>query len=336
MLSVDWFYDRMKLIKKFAKDVAVPEVAICIPLEYKTAALAFELSKYTDVVVTRLDDYSTKKEVVEWLKDKGVKIKRKRDAIGYEYFLDCAAILSRVAAKSGKDKIKAVELTKTGEDYLKAMGDRVKAISVDSSTLKGQGENVHGTAFGLLDALMRLNVYLPGKSVLIVGFGRVGRGCARLLRSIGCKVKVMEVDEIKKIEAIYDGFELAKDLGSADIVITSTGKAGVINDGNVAQIKSGAIVLNLGAEMEISISAKPVKDYGDVKKYEANGKEVFIVSDGYAANLAIANGSPIEVMDRTFSAAILSLNYLDEDFVGVRPLPLEVEKKIGEAMSLEF
>ncbi len=327
-ISVDWFYERMKLIKIFAKEVEVEEVAICLPLEYKTAALIYELSKHTNVIATKLDEYSTKPEAVEWLKEKDIDVVRKRDAIKVEYFLDCAAVLARVAEKAGKDVVKTVELTKTGEDYLRKLNVKVRAISVDSSTLKGWGENVFGTAFGLIDVLSRLNIYLPGKVVLIVGFGRVGRGCARILRSLGCRVQVYDVSELRKMEAIYEGFEVADNFSDADIIVTSTGVAGVISEKELRNVKDGAVLINLGAEKEIEVHGKLVADYGGVKKYSF-ARNYYIVADGYAANLALGNGSPIEVMDRTFSAAVLSLNYLKEDFEGIKLLPIEIEKRIS-------
>ncbi len=331
-IGADWFYERMKLVKKFAKEVNIPEVAVCLPLEYKTAVLAFELSKYTDVTVARLDDYSTKRGAVEWLRERGIGVVRKRDAVGSEYFLDCAAVLSRVAVKAGKSFVKVVELTKTGEEHLRKLNARIRAISVDSSTLKGVGENTYGTAFGLLETLLRLNVYLPGKRAAVVGFGRVGSGCARLLRSVGCSVSVVEVSASRKIEAIYEGFEIG-DFGEADIVVTCTGVAGVLGFDELSKLKTGAVVLNLGAEFEIDLSrCELIADYGAVKKYRAGETEFYVVADGYAANLAVGNGTPIEVMDRTFSAAILALNHLKEDFEGIAPLPPEIETRVLSAL----
>ncbi len=335
MISVDWYCDRMRLIRRFARDIEIEEVAVCIPLEYKSACLIYELSKYTNVYAARLDDFSTKREVVEWLKERGIKVRRKRDVVRAEYFLDCAAVLSRVAVKYGREDLKVVELTKTGEDYLKSMDVGVKAISLDSSTLKGIGENVFGTAFGLLDALMRLNIFLPQKKVLVLGFGRVGRGCARMLKAVGCEVVVWDEDESKQIEAHYEGFKVERDF-SADIVITCTGKAGVIGEKEIELIKEGSILLNLGAEFEIEPAGEVSRDYGMIREYKIGGKGYYVVADGYAANLALGNGTPIEVMDRTFSAAILALNHLKrEDFQGVVPLPHYIESIILTAMKME-
>ncbi len=331
-INTDWFYEKMKLIKIFSKEVDVEEVAVCLPLEQKTAAMIYELSKHTKVIPTKLDDYSTKTEAVKWLNERGIEITSKRDAAKASYFIDCAATLSKVALKIGKKEINVVELTRTGELYLKTLNVPLKAISVDSSLLKGKGENTCGTAFGLIDALSRLNIYLPGKKVVILGFGRVGKGCARILKKLGCIVKILEISELRKMEAIYEGFGLTNGLEDADIIVTCTGTRYAINKKKLANVKNGAIILNLGAEKEIEVSGKLEYDYGAIKKYKYRGVEYFIIANGYAANLAIGNGTPIEIMDRTFSAAILSLNYLKLDFKGVRPLPKEIEEKIANAI----
>nr|WP_230972336.1 adenosylhomocysteinase [Archaeoglobus neptunius] len=318
----------MKLIKKFAREIEVEEVAICIPLEYKSACLIYELSTYTNVLPAKLDEQSTKPDAVRWLEERGVKIVRKREAVKAKFFLDCAAVLSRVAEKAGKTKVNVVELTKTGEDYLKRLKVEVKGISLDSSTLKGIGENRYGTAFGLLDALMRLNVFLPGKKVKIIGYGRVGEGCAELLRSVGCEVSVWDSSARRRIEALYGGYEVSEDL-DADIIVTCTGSPKCIGEEELRAIRDGAILMNLGAEREISPAGKVVAEYGDITAYEFAGKRYYIAASGYAANLAIGNGTPMEVMDRTFAAAILALNHLKrEEFNGVIPLPGYIEEAV--------
>ena len=241
MLSVEWFCERMKLVRRFARELEVESVAVCAPLEFKTACMIYELSKYTEVFAVELDEFSTKKEAVEWLGEKGVKIVRKRDAVKADCFLDCSAVLSRVAEKSGKDLIKVVELTRTGEEYLKRMR-RVRAISVDSSRIK-EIESTYATAFGLLEALLKLNIYLPGKKVKIVGFGKVGQGCAELMRRIGCRVFVWDRDEEKNLKAAFSGYEVSRD-AKADIVIFCTD-----SKPEFELVPDGAIVVNMGAEV---------------------------------------------------------------------------------------
>lgn len=322
-LAVEWFYDRMKLIKDVAKEVEVEEVAVCLPLEYKTASLIYELSKYTNVLAVNLDNFSKKKKAVEWLESRGVKITSKREACKAEFFIDCAAVLSRISEKAGKREIKSVELTKTGENYLKNLKCKVKAISVDSSEIKNF-ESTYGTCFGLLEALLKLNIYLPGKRVKIIGFGKVGKGCANLLRNIGCKVSVWDLDERKRAEASVMGFEVSND--DANIVVICTDRK--VSEKDIKMPEDECILINLGAEI-FEYSKEILVDYGLIKKVKSKKANYYIVSEGYAANLSIGTGTPIEIMDLTFSAAVLSLNYLKKlDFEGVIPLPREVEEKL--------
>lgn len=327
MLSMDWFCERMKLVKRFAKELDVESVAVCVPLEFKTACMIYELSKYTDVFAVELDKLSTKKEAVEWLEEKGVRVVRKRTALNADCFFDCSAVLSRVAERAGKDLIKVVELTKTGEDYLKRTKSKIRAISIDSSRIK-EIESVYATAFGLLEALLKLNIYLPGKRVKVIGFGKVGQGCAKILHSIGCRVSVWDKDEEKRLKAIFSGYEVSEH-GKAEIVVFCTD-----SKPELELIPDDAIVANMGAEM-IEVSGDVIKDYGIVKYYKTGEKRYHLIADGYAVNLAIGSGTPIEAMDITFSAGILALNKLREDFYGVIPLPKEIENEIIRALSSE-
>ncbi|MEM2324522.1 MAG: NAD(P)-dependent oxidoreductase [Archaeoglobaceae archaeon] len=322
MLSVDWFWERMRLTKKFVKEVDVEEVAICVPLEFKTACLIYELSKNVKVYPTKLDEFSTKETAVRWLEENGIKIFRRRDAVKAEYFLDCSAVLSRTAEKIGKGEIKVVELTRTGEEYLRNLKIKLRAISVDSSRLK-EIESSLGTPFGLLEALLKLNIYLPSKKVKIVGFGKVGKGCAELLRKLGCNVSVWDLKEERQKEAISAGFNVSEDL-KADLVILCT-------DSKVDFLVEDAIIVNMGAEI-FKANGEIIRDYGAVKAFKSGEKVFYVVSDGYAANLAIGSGTPIEIMDLTFSAAVLGLNYLKKDFEGIIPLPKEIEDKIFREM----
>ncbi len=151
---------------------------------------------------------------------------------------------------------------------------------------------------------------------------------------MGCDVAVWDSDERKQIEALYEGFKVEKDF-TAEIVVTCTGVKGVIGKEELEKISDGCIVMNMGAEMEIEPAGELISDFGLVKEYEVAGKNYFVVADGYAANLALGNGTPIEVMDRTFSAAILALNHLSRsDFEGIIPLPSHIESTILEAIMM--
>ncbi len=340
---IEWVYENMRLVriacKEVGKDLYGYKVAIAFPLEYKTAVLIKELSNYCDIMVTPFSLGTTKAKAVEWLKENGIKVYDIDDALKADYYLDCAATLIKRASDKGLlDDVKGViELTRSGVDILRTISVR-KAIVVDDSVVKGIGENTYGTGIGLLDGLLRLNINLIGKTVVIVGFGRVGRGCAHVLRNF-CRVIVVEIDPVKAMEAVYMGYEvmeLDKALRLADIVVTCTGRKGVISSESFEYVKNGCILCNMGAfrdEIDLESLEKDgwkVEDFGFVKKFQKGDKFFYIVADGEAVNLALGNGTPIEIMDRTFTTVVYALQYLiTHDFSGIVPLPREIDVKVA-------
>jgi adenosylhomocysteinase len=337
---MDWVYENMHLVKiackEVGKDLEGYRISIAFPLEYKTAVLANELSKYCDVLVTPFSSGTTRIEAVEWLRDRGVEVCDIESALKADYYLDCASTLVR-AAKDLRSMKGVIELTKSGEEFLKTINVR-KAIVVDDSIVKGIGENVYGTGVGLLDGLLRLNLNVVGKTVAIVGFGRVGRGCAYILKNF-CRVIVVEIDPIKTMEADYMGYEvmeLHEALKVADLVITCTGKRRLISLPVFECVKNGCLLCNMGAypdeiDMEsLKNDGWKVKDFGFVKKFQKDDKFFYIVADGEAVNLVLGNGTPIEIMDRTFATVVYALHYIiKNDFSGVIPLPREIDERIS-------
>ena len=335
---MDWVYENMHLVKiackEVGKDLEGCVVSMAFPLEYKTAVLANELSKYCDVLVTPFSSGTTRVEAVEWLRDRGVEVCDVKSALKADNYLDCASTLVR-SAKDLRDVKGIIELTKSGEEFLKTVNVH-KAIVVDNSVVKGIGENVYGTGVGLLDGLLRLNLNVVGKTVAIVGFGRVGRGCAHILRNF-CRVVVVEIDPIKAMEADYMGYEvvdLHEALKIADIVVTCTGRRKLLSLPEFECVKRGCVLCNMGAyndEIDIeSLKDWKVRDFGFVKRFERDEKYFYVVADGEAINLALGNGTPIEIMDRTFATVVYALHYtVINDFSGVIPLPREIDDRIS-------
>ncbi len=335
----EWVYERMTLIKMACKEVSRDlkgcRVAIAFPLEFKTAVLIKELSKYCEVLVTPFSPATTKDEAVKWLKSSGIDVYDAGDVIKADYYLDCVAKLLRIAKeRSCLDKVEgAIELTRSGLDYLREI-DVKKAIVVDDSFVKGIGENVYGTGMGLIDGLLRLNINLIGKTAVIVGFGRVGKGCAFALRNF-CRVIVVEIDPLRAMEAVYMGYEvmeLKKALEHADIVVTCAGKRGVIKEDYLSYVKNGCIICNMSAYIdEIELPEVSAEDFGFAKKYFKGDKYFYVVADREAVNLALGNGTPIEIMDRTFATVVFALQYLiKKNFSGVISLPREIDEKMCE------
>ncbi len=345
---IEWISERMVYVKKACKlisrSVEGEKVSICFPLEYKTAVLAYELSRFVELKVCRFDDPTTKVEAVRWLEERGVEIRKKEECVDSDYLLDCVASLTRKALKAGKTVTGVIELTKSGVDRLGELYSKrtfKKAISIDDSEFKGRGENIYGTGLGLLDALMRLNVMLPGKNVFVIGFGRVGEGCASVLKKLGCEVEVFDIDKLRCAIAEYMGFgvsEVEDGLRKADIIITATGSNGVINSSNVRYIKSGAILCNMGAARH-EIDLRNLEGYKRIEIGEHISKlsgqnHFYVLANGHSVNLTMGNGTPLEIMDKTFALVTLSLEHLvKENFSGVVGTPREVEERLAKLIS---
>jgi adenosylhomocysteinase len=337
---MEWINEKMVLTKKacrYAEDsLKNIEASLCFPLEYKTAVLAYELSKILKLKICRFDDVTTKPEAEKWLMERKIEILEKEDCLTSAYYLDCVASLTGVAKKRGIFVDGVIELTRSGVKRLEKLDNYRRAISVDDSVIKGLGENRFGTGWGLIDALFRLNIYLPGKKAFVIGFGRVGEGCCDALSRTGCIVRTFDVDEMRCAIAEYSGFEvvgLEEGLNTSDIIVTATGVNGVISGKNARIIKEGAILCNMGAgRYEID-----VRDFGGYRRTEItpfimkySGENTFyVIADGNPVNLTIGNGTAVEIMDRTFALAVLSLKYLVErEFSGIIPTPDEVEKEL--------
>jgi adenosylhomocysteinase len=342
---MEWINERMSLVRKACDEVKKSidgiSLALCFPLEFKTAVLAYELSKICELNVCKFDEPTTKKEAVEWLENKGVEIKKMEDCLNAEYYLDCVATLTYLANKKDRTVKGVIELTKSGVERLANLNNYKKAISIDDSLIKGLGENRFGTGWGLIDSLIRLNIFLPGKRVFVIGYGRVGEGCCHALRDCGCIVYVYDRDDIRRAIAEYNGFkvlEIEDGLGKADIIVTATGVNSVINSENVHHIKNGAILCNMGAG-KYEIDCREFKDYriknlGCISKYEGRN-HFYLLANGNPANLSVGFGTPVEIMDKTFSLSLFALEYIiNNDFRGVIDTPEEVERKLVKLLRL--
>ena len=142
---------------------------------------------------------------------------------------------------------------------------------------------------------------------------------------------VVEKDESRRFIAKMQGFEVVdlERIVDADIVVTCVGAKEVLTEKNVDFIRDGAILCNMSAVTDEIKFDLPSRKIDFVDKYEVNSKKFYVVAKGYAINLALGYGTAIEVMDRTFSAAIYALEYImKEDFEGLIELPIEIEKKV--------
>lgn len=246
--------------------------------------------------------------------------------------------------------IGTTEETTTGIVRLKAMEKAgvltFPSIAVNDAQTKHFFDNRYGTGQSTLDGIIRAtNVLLAGKTFVVVGYGWCGKGCAMRARGLGANVVVTEVDPIKAIEAVMDGFRVLPMSEAAkvgDFFVTVTGNRHVIDREHFEVMKDGAIVsnsghfdleLNLEALREMSEPAVTRRPFVEEYKVKGSGKSVIVLGEGRLVNLAAAEGHPASVMDMSFANQALSAEFLVKQHgklgAGVHVLPAEVDQEIA-------
>jgi adenosylhomocysteinase len=263
---------------------------------------------------------------------------------------DVVATLIKERGDQIKELIGSTEETSTGIQRLKAMEIAgvltFPTIAVNDAQTKHFFDNRYGTGQSTLDGIIRAtNILLAGRNIVVVGYGWCGKGVALRARGMGANVIVTEVDAIKAVEAVMDGFRVMPIAAAAslgDIFITVTGNRHVIDGEHFAKMKDGALVcnsghfdleLNLVALREMSADVVTVRPFVEEYKLKASGNRVMVLGEGRLINLAAAEGHPASVMDMSFANQALSVEYLvrkkGELKPGIHLLPKEVDTEIA-------
>ena len=263
---------------------------------------------------------------------------------------DVVATLIKERAKQVSEVTGTTEETTTGIVRLRAMESSgvlsFPAIAVNNAQTKHFFDNRYGTGQSTLDGIVRAtNILLAGRTIVVVGYGWCGKGVALRAKGMGANIVVTEIDPIKAVEAVMDGFRVMPILEAApigDIFITVTGNRHVIDEKHFALMKDGAIVCNSGHfDLELnlvalkSMSEGPAQLRPFVEEYRVNrtGNRVIVLGEGRLINLAAAEGHPASVMDMSFANQALSVEYLIKNKgklkSGVHLLPQEVDTEIA-------
>ncbi|CAN5441675.1 adenosylhomocysteinase [soil metagenome] len=262
---------------------------------------------------------------------------------------DLVATLLQERQGQIKDIIGTTEETTTGITRLIAMEKdnqlTFPAIAVNDAQTKHMFDNRYGTGQSTLDGVIRAtNRLVAGRNVVVLGYGWCGKGCAMRARGMGANVIVTEVDPLRAIEAVMDGFRVmpideAAALG--DMFITVTGNRHVIDGPHFAKMRDGAIVCNSGHfDLELNLVAleKQAISKREVRPLMeefvlANGNRVYVLAQGRLVNLSCAEGHPASVMDMSFANQALAVEYLVKHKgklkAGVNQLPAEVDQEIA-------
>ena len=382
--KIQWAEKHMKVIeiirREFEKEKPLKgiKIGMALHVEAKTAVLVKTLvAGGAEVAITGCNPLSSQDDVSNALRDMGIRCFAKRGMSNEEYYealnkvidfepeiivddgADLIFLLHGKRKEHAKNIIGASEETTTGIIRLKAMEREgvlsFPVIAVNNAKTKYLFDNRYGTGQSTIDGIIRAtNMLIAGKNFVVAGYGWCGRGIAMRARGMGANVIVTEVDEIRALEAIMDGFRVMKMDEAAkigDIFVTATGNIDVIRKEHFKLMKDGAILANAGHfNVEISIKdleelskkKKVVKDY--ITEYDLGEKKLYLLGEGRLVNLVVADGHPIEVMDMSFSNQALAVKYLVENHEKlerkVYPMPEELDKKVAKlklkALSIEI
>ncbi len=227
------------------------------------------------------------------------------------------------------------EETTTGVIRLRAMAaDKALAfpvVAVNEALTKHLFDNRYGTGQSTLDGILRAtNILIAGRNVVVAGYGWVGRGIASRMDGHGAHVTVVEVDPVRALEALMDGFQVmtvGEAAGWGDLFITATGNINVFRREHFAAMRDGAIMANSGhfdAELDLAalreMAEGHVRDVRDnVQEFDIGGKKLHLIAEGRLVNLGAAEGHPAAVMDMSFANQALAAEYVATHHAELEP-----------------
>jgi adenosylhomocysteinase len=258
------------------------------------------------------------------------------------------------------DVIGGTEETTTGVIRLRSMEREgvlaFPVIAVNDADTKHLFDNRYGTGQSTLDGIIRAtNVLLAGRTVVVAGYGMCGRGVAARAKGLGAHVIVTEIEPLRALEAVMDGFQvlpMAKAAAVGDVFVTVTGNTSVMSSDHFGLLKDGAILSNSGHfNVEIDLdtlgamarSRRPVRPF--VEEFVlASGRRVYVLGEGRLINLAAAEGHPASVMDMSFANQALAAEYMVKNgrtlphkvFVVPREIDLEIARLKLASMGVEI
>jgi adenosylhomocysteinase len=262
---------------------------------------------------------------------------------------DLVAALHRERSDLLPAVIGGTEETTTGVVRLRSMAAagvlRYPIIAVNEAQTKHFFDNRYGTGQSTLDGIIRAtNVLLAGKVFVVCGYGWCGRGLAMRARGMGAQVIVTEVDPVRALEAVMDGYRvmsLREAAREGDIFVTVTGDINVVDEAHLRAMKSGAILANSGHfndEINLSVldgmaeSVRTVRP--SLEEYRLrDGRSLFVLAEGRLVNLAAAEGHPAAVMDMSFANQALSVEYLAQHASELEPRVYPVPEAIDQEIA---
>jgi adenosylhomocysteinase len=384
---IDWAEREMPVLRQIherfeqEKPLKGVRVSACLHVTTETANLMATLQAGgADIVLTASNPLSTQDDVAAALVNQyeipTYAIKGEDNVTYYKHItaaldhkphmtMDDGADLVSTIHKERRELLDGIiggtEETTTGVIRLRAMAAdkalQFPVIAVNDAMTKHFFDNRYGTGQSTIDGIIRAtNVLLAGKNFVVAGFGWCGRGLAMRARGMGAQVIVTEVDPLKALEAVMDGYQvmpMAEAAKIGDIFCTLTGDINVVDTRHFEAMKDGAIVANSGHfNVEINIPGLQKMSQGDpklvrpfVEQYETkDGRKINILGEGRLINLAAAEGHPASVMDMSFANQALAAEYMVKNADAlekkVYTVPAEIDAEIAriklEAMGVNI
>ncbi len=375
-LKIEWAGQQMPVVRlikeQFSKTKPLEGLRIggCLHITSETANLALALQAGgAEVALCASNPLSTQDDVAaSMVEDYGIAVFAINGEDNETYYDHIKSVLDtkpNITMDDGGDLVSTIhserpelieniiagtEETTTGIIRFKSMEKdgalKYPIVAVNDADTKHFFDNRYGTGQSTLDGFMRAtNVLLAGKNFVVGGYGWCGRGLANRARGLGAQVIVLEIDPLKALEAVMDGFRvmpIAEAAKVGDIFITVTGNKSVIRQEHFEVMKDGAIVANTGhfnVELnipdleELSDDIRRVRPYVDEYKLK-DDRRIFLLGEGRLLNLAAAEGHPPTVMDMSFANQALAAEYIINEGKGlkvkVHPVPEAIDKRIAK------
>ena len=375
-LKIDWVKHHMPLLNGLEKEFSGTKpfkglkIALSVHLEAKTAYLCEVLAAGgAEMYVTGSNPLSTQDDIAAALVKEGLNVFawygatsedykrhiRKAIEAGPNIIIDDGGDLVSLMHSEFQhlvpDVIGGCEETTTGILRLQSM-NRAQTLMfpmmlVNNAACKHLFDNRYGTGQSVWTGINRTtNLIVAGKTVVVAGYGWCGKGVAMRAKGAGAKVIVTEVDPIKAMEAVMDGFRVMKMSSAAeygDIFITVTGCKGVITGPDFLKMKDGAICCNAGhfdVEVDVAALKEMAEESGEARQnimgYRlGNGNTIYIIAEGRLVNLAAGDGHPAEIMDMSFAIQALSAEYLVKNREKISRTPGNMVNDVPESIDLE-
>ena len=369
-IKIDWAKKHMPVLNAIERDFiktrpfSGKNILVSVHVEAKTAYLALVLkSGGANVAVAACNPLSTQDDVAAALCDSGVEtfaVHGADDELYYKclekgletrpaLFIDDGGDLVHMLHTKRQDLMEGIlggsEETTTGVARLIARDKRgelkIPMMLANDAMMKHLFDNRYGTGQSVFDGINRTtNLIVAGKCVVVAGYGWCGKGASMRAKGMGARVVVTEIDPIKAIEAVMDGFEvmtMSEAAKKGDLFITLTGCRDVITKKHFDVMKDGAVMCNAG-HFDVEIDVKALRDTS-TSSYEArhniegftrpDGRTLYLLAEGRLVNLAAGDGHPAEIMDMSFSVQAMTLKYILDNSADLRPgayrVPAEID-----------